>query len=85
MPRFELGVSLILAASALVSSLVFYSTHQKEGKIRLSTHVDESEDALRGHDPFEVTTAVDALDGYPIEPDAFWNRVRSGAYFREKN
>ena len=85
MSRFELHVSLTLAASALASLLVFYSTRQKEGKIRLPTHVDESEDALRGHDPFEVTTAVDALDGYPIDPDAFWNRVRSNACFCEES
>ena len=84
MPRFELEVSLTLAASALVSLLVFYSTRQKEGKIRLPTHVDESDDASRVHDPFEVTTAVDALDGYPIEPDTFWNRVRSSTYFCEE-
>ena len=86
MPRFELEVSLTLAASALVSLLVFCSTRQKEGKIRLPTHVDESEDPLpvRGHDPFEITTAVDALDGYPVESDAFWNRVCSSPYFLEE-
>jgi len=78
MIRFEFGVAITLAVSACGSLVVFYLTRQKEGKVQLPIHVDESEDVLHGHDPFDVTTREDIIDGYPINPDAFWASVRCG-------
>lgn len=72
----ELWVAIALATSACSSSVVFYFTREQEGKIHLPTHVDESEDAVHGNDPFEVTTPEDIIDGYPIYEDAFWTSVR---------
>jgi hypothetical protein len=76
MVRFELAVAVTLASSACVSLLVFYLTRDKEGKVQLPTHIDESEHIRHGHDPFDVTTLDDAIDGYPIDSDAFWALVR---------
>jgi hypothetical protein len=76
MIRFELGVAITLAVSAGCSLISFYLTREKDGKVQLPTHVDESEDVVNGHDPFEVTTLEDIIDGYPIDADAFWASVR---------
>ena len=70
----ELWVAIAFATSACSSSVVFYFTREQEGKIHLPTH--ESEDAVHGNDPFEVTTPEDIIDGYPIYEDAFWASVR---------
>jgi hypothetical protein len=75
MVRFELAVAITLASSACVSLIVFYLTRDQEGKVQLPTHVDESEHVLYGHDPFDVTTPEDIIDGYPIDADAFWASV----------
>jgi hypothetical protein len=77
MPRFELQASVVLVASTAVSLFIFYTTRTKEGKIQLPTHVGESANAFGGDDPFDVTTEIDRLDGYPINADAFWTKVRS--------
>ena len=76
MVRFELGVALTLATSACGSLLVFYLTREKEGKLQLPTRADEVEDELHGHDPFDIVTPEDFIDGYPINADAFWASVR---------
>jgi hypothetical protein len=75
MIRFELEIAITLAVGAVGSLFVFYLTREKEGKLRLPINVDESEDFLHGHDPFDVTTPEDVIDGYPIDPDAFWTSV----------
>lgn len=74
MLRFELGVAITLAASTCCSLIVFYLTRDKEGKVQLPTHVNESSNV--GHDPFDVTTPEDIIDGYPIDADAFWALMR---------
>ena len=76
MIQFELQVAIALAITAFASLIVFYLTRAKDGKIQLPTHVEESENVLHGHDPFDVTTLEDIIDGYPIDPDAFWASVR---------
>lgn len=76
MPRYQLQIAVVLALSAVGSLLVFYFTRTKEGKIQLPTHVDESEETFYGPDPFDVTKPEDIIDGYPIDADAFWTRVR---------
>jgi hypothetical protein len=76
MIRFELGVAITLAVSAFGSLVLFYLAREKVGKVRLPVHVDESEDVIHRHDPFDVTTLEDITDGYPIDADAFWASVR---------
>ncbi|KAF8231139.1 hypothetical protein L208DRAFT_1459361 [Tricholoma matsutake] len=58
-----------LGISACDSLLAFYLTCEKTGKLQLPTNVEESED---GHDPFDVTTPEDVIDGYPTNTDTFW-------------
>ncbi|KAF5378754.1 hypothetical protein D9615_006977 [Tricholomella constricta] len=79
MPRFQLEVCIALAIAAFGSVGIFYLNRPKEGKIQLPTHVgteDLEDDALHGHDPFDVTKPEDIVDGYPIDGDAFWAKMR---------
>ncbi|KAG5650246.1 hypothetical protein H0H81_000167 [Sphagnurus paluster] len=79
MPRFQLEVSTALAISAFGSLIVLYFNRPKEGKIRLPTHgqTPERQDIPTiVHDPFDVTTPEDIIDGYPIEGDAFWAKMK---------
>jgi len=76
MPRFQFEIAIVLAVSIACSLAVFYLTRPEEGKIQLPTHVESSEEAYHGPDPFDVTKPEDIIDGYPIGADAFWARVR---------
>jgi len=77
MPRFQLPIAVILIVSTALSFVVFILTRRTEGKIQLPTHSNEEDEALK-HDPFNVTKAEDVVDGYPIDEQAFWSRVRRG-------
>ncbi|KAJ7610419.1 multidrug resistance-associated ABC transporter [Roridomyces roridus] len=66
--------SIVLASFALFSAaLLILNRIPSEGKIRLPS--DESDD-----DPvvdfFDVTSPEDLIDGYPIDEESFWIRVR---------
>ncbi|KAJ2928533.1 hypothetical protein H1R20_g8544, partial [Candolleomyces eurysporus] len=79
MPRFQFEIAITLAASVVASILAFYWAKQKrEGKIQLPTHNDEELDGdhYSKHDPLEVTTPEDVIDGYPLEEEAFWRRMQ---------
>ncbi|RXW15952.1 hypothetical protein EST38_g9897, partial [Candolleomyces aberdarensis] len=79
MLRFQFEIAIILAASVIASILAFYwAKQQEDAKIRLPTHNDEAldDDHHSGHDPLEVTTPEDVIDGYPLEEEAFWRRMR---------
>lgn len=74
MPLFQFEVAVALAICAIGSLGAFIAQREKPGKIRLPvTHDSSLEYEL---DPFEVTTPEDIIDGYPIEPDAFWKTIR---------
>ncbi|KAH7910130.1 hypothetical protein BJ138DRAFT_1127138 [Hygrophoropsis aurantiaca] len=74
MPAFQLPVTVALAAVAVGSFLTLLLTRPKDGKIKLPTH-PESELEVN-HDPFDLTTTDDVIDGYPIDEDAFWIKAR---------
>ncbi|KAF8649184.1 hypothetical protein AX16_005982 [Volvariella volvacea WC 439] len=76
MPRIQLEVAVALAVSAAGSSLVFFLSREKEGKIQLPIVQDGTESLLHEHDPFDVTRPEDTIDGYPIEPEKFWQKMR---------
>ena len=78
MLRFQFEVAIALAATVIASILAFYwGKQQGEAKIQLPTHSDEDLDGNHypRHDPLEVTTPDDVIDGYPLEEEAFWRRV----------
>jgi hypothetical protein len=75
MPRFQLPIAVVLIVSTALSFFVFILTRKTEGKIQLPTHANEDEEVLK-HDPFDVTKAEDLADGYPIDEQGFWSRVR---------
>ncbi|KAF9531155.1 multidrug resistance-associated ABC transporter [Crepidotus variabilis] len=77
MPPLHLPVAVSLAFSALASFGIFYSANRRsaEGKIRLPTHAERS-DELLGHDPFDVAKREDLVDGYPIDEERFWAKTR---------
>lgn len=74
--QYELEVAIALAVAGCGSLIVLYVTRTTLGKIQLPTHFDETEDSiLHIHDPFDVTTFEDIIDGYPVDADAFWASV----------
>ncbi|KIY53870.1 multidrug resistance-associated ABC transporter [Fistulina hepatica ATCC 64428] len=69
MLALELSFAIALVAAACISATVFLSSCRK------------SENQVKGpqntkHDPFNVTKPLDLVDGFPINPDAFWRRTR---------
>jgi hypothetical protein len=81
MLKFQLEVAIALTVGAAASLVVFYFTRPKEGKIKLPTHTDDQE---HEHDPFDVTTPEDVVEGYPLQEEAFWAQVRYERSIREK-
>jgi hypothetical protein len=74
MARFQLEIAIALAISATASFLILVFGGLKEGKIQLPTHYHEEEQS--GPDPFDVATAEDFLEGYPIDETSFYKKVR---------
>ncbi|TFK38174.1 multidrug resistance-associated ABC transporter [Crucibulum laeve] len=81
MPRFQLEIAIALAVSVVTSAIAFYLARPKEGKIKLPTHVDDADDITQVPDPFDVTTPADIIDGYPIDAEGFWTRMRWRKFF----
>jgi len=76
MPQFQLPIAIGLASGSVASWILFYFARPKEGKIQLPIHAD-GDDGYEERDGLDVAKPVDLLDGYPIDPDGFWKRVRS--------
>ncbi|KAF9450615.1 P-loop containing nucleoside triphosphate hydrolase protein [Macrolepiota fuliginosa MF-IS2] len=78
MPRFEFEASVVLAVCAVSSAVVGWFTREKEGTVRLPMHVGEEGNPAGsgGEDPFDVTRPEDVVDGYPLDADEFWKRMR---------
>ncbi|EMD35632.1 hypothetical protein CERSUDRAFT_85569 [Gelatoporia subvermispora B] len=74
MPPYQLEVAIALAASAGCSIGTFLVCRKGEGKIQLPIAADEAEAPQR--DPFDVTKPMDLLDGYPIDEERFWSKMR---------
>ncbi|EGO03880.1 hypothetical protein SERLA73DRAFT_84054 [Serpula lacrymans var. lacrymans S7.3] len=74
MLQYQLPVAVALASTAVGSFIVFlYLAYPREGKIQLPIHGEETEQTI---DPFDVTKPEDVIEGYPIDEDAFWIRMR---------
>ncbi|KAJ6552953.1 multidrug resistance-associated ABC transporter [Mycena capillaripes] len=81
MPRYQLEIAIGLGGTAALSALFLYLDRTREGKIHLPVHVlnpaDTSEETYPDGDPFDVITAEDMLDGYPLDEENFWARMRN--------
>ncbi|KAJ3748238.1 multidrug resistance-associated ABC transporter [Lentinula raphanica] len=77
MARFQLEISLALAVLGAASLCLLTLYRQRDGKIQLTsaTEPEQQSDSLVD-DPFDVTTAEDFLEGYPIDEEKFWKRLR---------
>lgn len=75
MPRFQLEVAAALVASALPSLVAFYILRPRQGKIQLPIHSEGNGVEAHEHDPFDVLTREDVVEGEPIDEAAFWARV----------
>ncbi|KAF8178248.1 multidrug resistance-associated ABC transporter [Pholiota molesta] len=75
MPQYQLPIAGVLAASTLASLVVFFLTRTPEGKVQLPIRVQDG-DLVPAHDAFDVTKPEDIVDGYPIDEDKFWTRMR---------
>ncbi|KAH0581287.1 hypothetical protein H2248_012386 [Termitomyces sp. 'cryptogamus'] len=78
MPAFQTEVCIALAAAGLGSGGLFYLNRPREGKLQLPIHAapEVLADETPDHDPFDVTTPEDVVDGFPIDGDAFWAKMR---------
>ncbi|KAJ7131700.1 multidrug resistance-associated ABC transporter [Mycena crocata] len=76
MPLYQLEIAVALAATALCSSVSFYVNRPAEGKIQLPLHSEETYE-----DAFDVAKPEDLLDGYPIDADAFWAKIKRRKIF----
>jgi len=72
MLRFQLPISIALVTSVFTSLITFYFTQTKEGKIQLPTTANGQNES----DIFDVLRPEDITDGYPIDEESFWTRVR---------
>jgi hypothetical protein len=75
MPLFQLPVAVALATSALLSLAVRGLFASKQGKIALPVTSDGALEPQ--HDPFDVTSPEDIVDGEPVDETSFWLNVRS--------
>jgi hypothetical protein len=75
MPLFQLPVAATLAGSAVLSLAYRGLSASKHGKIALPL-TSESQLEPR-HDPFDVTSPEDIIDGEPVDETRFWLNVRS--------
>lgn len=74
MPLFQFPIAVVLALSTVGSSIVFFFSRTTEGKVQLP--IDSEDDGLHVYDPFDVIKPEDITDGFPIDEDKFWIRVR---------
>lgn len=73
MQLYQLPVSIALLALAVFSALLLIVTRSKEGKIKLPEEDDDEGTSV--HDPFDITTPEDLVDGEPVGALRFWKRV----------
>ncbi|KAG6829812.1 hypothetical protein H0H87_010041 [Tephrocybe sp. NHM501043] len=78
MPRFQFEVWITLTTVAFGSGTIFFLSRPKEGKIQLPIHgtTEELAEETSAHDPFDVTKPEDVVDGYPIDGDEFWSKMK---------
>ncbi|KAH9478408.1 ABC transporter 7 [Psilocybe cubensis] len=72
---YQLPIAIVLAVSTAASLIVFFLSRTQEGKIKLSND-DAADNEIYQHDAFDVTRPEDILDGFPIEEEQFWRRMR---------
>lgn len=78
MSAYDFPVSIALSAGALSSLLFLVKQGTKTtGKIRIET---EDEDSVNS-DPFNVIQPMDLLDGFPVDEEKFWQRVRISSIY----
>ncbi|KAF7972890.1 hypothetical protein HWV62_16688 [Athelia sp. TMB] len=75
MVQYQLEVGILLALTALGSAIIFVLSRGKnsEGAIKLPAESDSLE---QEHDPFDIATPEDLVDGHPIEEERFWRKAR---------
>ncbi|KAJ6495413.1 multidrug resistance-associated ABC transporter [Mycena sanguinolenta] len=72
MPLYQLEIATALAISAFGSSVFLYLNRPTEGKIQLPIHTELD----AGEDAFDVTKPEDIVDGYPIDGETFWVKIK---------
>jgi hypothetical protein len=75
MRSFQLPVAVALATSAILSLAVRGLSASKRGEIALPVTSDAPLEPQ--HDPFDVTSPEDIIDGEPVDETSFWQNVRS--------
>ncbi|KAH8829370.1 multidrug resistance-associated ABC transporter [Flagelloscypha sp. PMI_526] len=72
--------SASIVAAGAFSFLVFATNayRTREGKIQLPISQGDTPASFNvpEHDPFDVVTSTDLVEGFPVEEEAFWKQVR---------
>ncbi|KAJ3746747.1 multidrug resistance-associated ABC transporter [Lentinula detonsa] len=74
MARYQPEIALALAVLVAASLCLLVLNRHRDGKIQLPVNVAQGEQSLP--DPFDVTTPEDFLEGYPIDEENFWKKLR---------
>ncbi|KAF7360576.1 Multidrug resistance-associated ABC transporter protein [Mycena venus] len=77
MPLYQLEIASALAITAFCSGVFFYLNRPTEGKIQLPLHSEPDS----GDEAFDVTKPEDIVDGYPIEGERFWVKIKRRKIF----
>lgn len=75
---FKLAFSIVLLVIGLLSVGILYYTQPRRIKLDSNGEYEPlrcGSDGVRP-DPFDITGPEDAVDGYPVEPQKFWKRMR---------
>ncbi|KAJ7598846.1 multidrug resistance-associated ABC transporter [Mycena floridula] len=70
MPQYLLAVAVSSGVAVGLSLLDLYLSRPTKGKIQLPVEEENL-------DPFNVTQPIDLVDGFPIDEQAFWTRLRN--------
>ncbi|KAF8178262.1 multidrug resistance-associated ABC transporter [Pholiota molesta] len=72
MPRLQLAIAVVLVLSSVASFSALFVARRTERNIQLPVHVDREAE----YDAFDVLKAEDIIDGYPVNAESFWTRMR---------
>jgi hypothetical protein len=72
MPRLQLAIAVVLVLSSVASFSALFVARRTERNIQLPVYVDREAE----YDAFDVLKAEDIIDGYPVNAESFWTRVR---------
>ncbi|KAF9479792.1 multidrug resistance-associated ABC transporter [Pholiota conissans] len=72
MSRFELAIAVVLVLSSAASFCATFVARKTEGNVQLPVFTEPGVE----YDAFDVADVEDMVDGYPVDTEGFWTRMR---------